>query len=294
MILLFGATGQLGRRLQALAAAQNISCTALSRKDCDFLRVSRKELEQLVNTYKPTVIINAAAFTAVDEAEKNPAEADRVNSEVPGWLAAIAHQKKIPLLHFSTDYVFDGARGAPYAEDAKPNPLNRYGEGKLAGERAVLAAHPGAYIFRLQWLYDAEGKNFLRTMRKLMAEQEGLRVIADQLGTPTAAGDAARAVLAALPLIREGKLAPGIYHLVAGGHTSWHGFACAILEGLQARAASVATKTIEPIVSAEYPLPAPRPRDARLSPEKLARAGISLPHWRDGLANAMEELREAR
>jgi len=277
-ILLFGVSGQLGYRLNEALTAAGHEVTALDRAACDFATVDTKQLEMKLRAVEPEIIINAAAYTAVDKAENEPELAQRINAEMPALIAKNAKGTKF--LHFSTDYVFDGVRGR-YHEDAATNPVNIYGASKLAGERAVL--EEGGHVFRLQWVYDSRGKNFLLTMKTLLAEKESLDVVADQVGAPSSARALAEAITAAVPKIIAGDIAPGIYHLTAAGYTSWHGFACAI-------AAAIGSKTrIRPIPSAEYPTPATRPLDGRLFSTKLAAHGITLPHWRDSLNTLLND-----
>ncbi len=277
-ILLFGANGQLGFRLNEALTKAGHDVTTLDRESCDFATVDTKQMETKLRAVEPDLIINAAAYTAVDKAESEQGLAHRINAEVPALIAKTAKGTKF--LHFSTDYVFDGVRGR-YNEDAATNPVSIYGASKLAGEEAVLAE--GGHVFRLQWVYDSRGKNFLLTMKKLLAEKDALDVVADQVGAPSSASALATAITAAVPKLIAGDIALGVYHLAAGGYTSWHGFACAI-------GAAIGSKTrIRPITSAEYPLPANRPLDGRLFCTKLAVHGITMPHWRDGLAALLAE-----
>jgi len=279
-LLLFGANGQLGARLTTAFTDAGYEVTALDRAACDFATADAKKIDTILRAVDPAVIVNAAAYTAVDKAEQEQALAQRVNAEVPSLLAAAAQAQHVPLIHCSTDYVFDGG-SAPYAENAPKRPLNVYGESKRAGEEAVLQS--GGYVFRLQWVYDRQGRNFYRTARKLLTERSELSIVADQIGAPSSARDIAGAMVDAAAAIRAGTLPPGAYHLAARGHTSWHGFACAIAALAQSKA------VIAPITSAEYPLPAARPTDTRLDTSLLARHGITLPHWREGLKALMEE-----
>ena len=273
-VLLFGANGQLGRRLSVALTEQGYEVTALDRAACDFATVDAKKIEVLMRAVEPALVIIAAAYTEVDRAESQPELAARINGEVPGWIAQAARAHGAPCIHFSTDYVFDGARG-PYRPDAPTRPLNVYGTSKRQGEEAV--RRESGYVFRLQWLVDTQGKNFLMTMRRLLAERPEISVVADQIGAPSTVPDVATAIVAAVPLILAGTLPPDIYHLTAGGYTSWHGFACAIADAIGS-----ATRII-PITTAQYPLPATRPEDGRLDCSALAGYGIRMPHWRAGL-----------
>lgn len=284
-VLLLGANGQVGQRVAQLLGEQAI---ALNRSQCDLSTIDEEAVAQLIATHQPTILLNAAAFTAVDAAEEQRELATRVNATAVGILANACAKAGIPLLHLSTDYVFDGTR-APYAETADCAPLNQYGASKWHGEKLALQSGAHAVIVRLQWVYDRRGTNFFCTMKKLMAERSLLRIVADQRGAPSSAKAIAAALVQMLPLIQNSTLKTGIYHLANAGSTSWHGFACAIAQQLRARAETVATHTIEPITTAEYPVPAQRPRDTRMNCATLAAHGIALPHWQTSLAELMEE-----
>lgn len=277
-VLLFGGNGQVGSRLNELLGDD---CIALTRADCDLAQLNEKQARALIESHEPAIIINAAADTKVDAAEKDDTTAIRVNTTAPGILARAAGT--IPFVHFSTDYVFDGT-AAPYTETATCNPVNRYGQSKWRGEQEVLAAGGRAIIFRLQWVYDVRGANFMLTMQRLMRERTVMKVVADQFGAPTPAPQIAKAVVQALPLIIAGTLPSGIYHMASGGHTTWHGFACTIAQALNPRV----TEVVEALVTPEYPTPAPRANDTRLDCSALARHGIALPHWRDAFLALME------
>lgn len=278
-ILLFGKQGQLSYRLLERLSDAHYDVTALGSSECDFTRASAKEIATILRAVDPQLVINAAAYTAVDAAEADATTAHRVNAEMPALLAHAAREQHVPLLHFSTDYVFDGERGTPYREEDETRPLGVYAKSKLAGEQAVRAE--GGTVFRLQWVYDTRGRNFFLTMQRLLAEREEVRVVADQLGAPSYAPHLAAAITQAVPDLMTETLPPGIYHLAAGGFTSWHGFACAIA------AARGHTARVVPITTAEYPLPAPRPKDGRLDTSLLADYGIAMPHWRAGLRDAV-------
>ncbi|PZP85477.1 MAG: dTDP-4-dehydrorhamnose reductase [Azospirillum brasilense] len=278
-VLILGANGQVGHRLAERFAGD---VQALERTQCDLETLTFPQAQALLQQHQPCMLINAAAYTAVDAAEGERTRAEAVNATAPGLLAQAAAAMNIPFVHFSTDYVFDGARG-PYGEDASPNPLSVYGASKWYGEQTVRAAGGRAYIFRLQWVYDTRGSNFLCTMQRLLRERETLRVVADQLGAPTPAREVARAIHTLAPAMQSGQLAPGTYHLTCGGFTSWHGFACAI--AAQQKSAA----RVLPIPSHEYAMRAPRPLDARLDCRTLAAHGMVLPHWRQAFDALMEE-----
>lgn len=277
-LLLFGANGQLGARLMQQCAEREIACVALTRAECDAATIDDRRLRALIESHAPTHILNATAYTAVDKAESEKELTYTINADAPKIMAETAQACGVPFIHFSTDYVFDGTRGAPYTEEAATHPLNVYGASKLAGEAAALSA--GATVFRLQWVYDTRGSNFLLQMRKHFAAQHTMRIVADQWGTPSYAKHLADAVLDGL------QLPSGLYHLTPAGFTSWHGFACEIHRAIP----QPLTQAIAAITSAEYPSAATRPLDTRLNTDKLAAHGITLPHWRDGLREAMEEL----
>ncbi len=280
-MVLFGVNGQVGSRLMRTLSDQGHEVTGIDRGALDFTKATAKDIAIIIRAVEPQLVINAAAYTAVDVAENNVEIATCINAHVPEMIAQACAEHSIPFIHFSTDYVFDGLGGAPYGEDDATHPVNVYAHTKYASERAVMKH--GGHIFRLQWVYAGTGKNFFLTMKKLLAEREEVRVVADQLGAPSHAQHIAQAITQAAPRIISGEIPAGIYHLTSQGHTSWHGFACAIASVTHSRA------QVLPIVSAEYPLPAIRPKDARLSGAKLARLGITMPHWREGIALAMKE-----
>ncbi|THF60221.1 dTDP-4-dehydrorhamnose reductase [Pseudothauera rhizosphaerae] len=293
-ILLTGASGQVGRELaRSLMPLGDI--VAPGRADCDLARP--QTLAALVARLAPDVIVNAAAYTAVDRAEGEEELATRINAEAVGELAHAAGGVGALLVHYSTDYVFDGAKDGPYREDDAVAPLNAYGRSKLAGERAVAESGCDHLVFRTTWVYAARGANFLLTMLRLGAERESLRVVADQIGAPTWARNIADATALAIAQARreraEGRFASGLFHLVGGGETSWHGFAEAIFtlarEKLPERALRVAE--VQAIASADYPTPAARPHNSRLDQQALAaRFGLRLPHWQEALARCIEDL----
>ena len=245
-------------------------------------------LAALVRQVAPVAVVNAAAYTAVDKAEADRDAAFGINATAPGALARACADAGIPFVHYSTDYVFDGQGSRPYREDDATSPLGVYGESKLAGEQAVHAAGGQSLVFRTAWVYGAHGHNFLRTMLRVGAERDELRVVADQAGTPTPAALIADATAVALGKALADASGHGTWHLVAGGQTTWHGFAEAIFEeavaaGLLARAPRVAA-----ITTAEYPTPARRPAYSCLDTARLqGDFGIDPPHWRDGLRNVI-------
>lgn len=273
-LLIIGARGMLGSRLVEACAARGIACIPITRAECDLATLDAATMDGLIAQHAPSHIINAAAFTAVDAAESQQELAIALNATAPAIIASAAQKHGIPCIHFSTDYVFDGAFAEPYSEEMPTRPLNQYGASKLAGEQAALAA--GATVFRVQWLYDIRGTNFLMHMTKLLASRDTLRIVADQWGAPTWAKSVADLVLNQL------DTAPGLYHLAAGGFTSWHGFTCAI----HAAMPSPATHSILAITTAEYPLAATRPLDTRLTSNHPP---LPMPHWQTDLQQAMKE-----
>ncbi|MFI4953904.1 MAG: dTDP-4-dehydrorhamnose reductase [Burkholderiales bacterium] len=276
VILLTGAAGQLGFELARLLPAHG-ELVALDRAALDLADVDA--LVGTVRCLEPQIIVNAAGYTAVDRAESEPALADAINARAPAILAREAKRLDALLVHYSTDYVFDGASGAPYDEDAQPNPLNVYGRSKLAGERAIAAAGAAHLILRTSWVYGLRGQNFLLTMRRLALERDELRVVADQFGVPNWSRVLAEATAT---LLRGGGPAlakkSGIYHLSGRGRASWFDFARAIVDGAE-------RPRVVPITTAEYPTAARRPASAVLATAKFEQTfGFALPDWREMLA----------
>lgn len=277
-ILITGKNGQLGWELsRALAPFGEV--IALGRDALDLAMPD--QIISAVRSVRPEVLVNAAAYTAVDRAESEPEIAHSINTSAAGLLAEEAKRARALLIHYSTDYVFDGAKSTPYLEDDVPNPLNVYGRTKLGGEQAVQAVGGSYLILRTSWIYAARGRNFFLTIRRLLREKDELRVVADQIGAPTSARALADATADLLQ--RHGIAGLGdardVYHATASGHTSWHGFASEI-----ARLERVETARVVPITSSDYPTPARRPANSRLSNDKLQkRLGASLPTWRDCL-----------
>ena len=284
-ILVTGTSGQVGfeleRTLQGLGTVVALDRAALDLADLDQIR-------RVVRDVKPTLIINPAAYTAVDRAESEPALAQRINGEAPGVLAEEASRLGAPLIHYSTDYVFDGTKAGAYDEADAVNPQNVYGASKLAGERAIAEAGGAHLILRTSWVYGLRGKNFLLTMLRLAAERPELRIVADQCGAPTWA-----ATIATMTshIVAQGMAAnadgmdwwrrkSGVYHLSASGWTTWFDFANAIFELSSLEKSPV----VAPIASSDYPVPAKRPGNSRLSGDKLAASfGLRAPDWRSAL-----------
>ena len=293
-VLLLGANGQVGHELQrALAPLGQVAATTRSGilpdgSACEVADFDQPDsLAVLLQRIRPDVVVNAAAYTAVDRAEEDRDAAWRANAEAPCVLARWCAQASVPLVHYSTDYVFDGQGKRAYREEDITSPLGVYGASKLAGEEAIGAAGGRHMIFRTAWVYASHGQNFLRTMLRVGAEREELRVVADQVGTPTPAALIADVTAQA---IQHPTALSGTWHLTANGETSWHGFAEAIFEEAQARGLISQRPRVLPITTAEYPTKAQRPAYSRLDTTRLqADLGIVLPDWREGLARVMGE-----
>jgi dTDP-4-dehydrorhamnose reductase len=278
-ILLTGRAGQVGSALERTLAPLG-EVRAFDRQGLDVS--NRDGVASAVRGYKPSVIVNAAAYTAVDRAEREPELAFQVNSHAVKELAREALALGALLVHFSTDYVFDGEKPTPYVEGDEPNPINVYGRSKLEGERAVAASGCRHLIFRTSWVYAPTGRNFLSAILAAARDKPELRVVDDQRGAPTSSLDIAAAVarILALPGL-EAK--GGLYHMTAAGETTWHGFARAILDAKGIRTPLAA------IPSAEFPTAARRPKNSRLSNARLAGMfGVALPDWREGLAAVLQ------
>jgi dTDP-4-dehydrorhamnose reductase len=302
-IVVVGRTGQVASDLQAvLPSIGSVVCVGRPEFDLTDAACIRRTVREL----RPEVLINAAAYTAVDQAESEPDLAMKINAKAPGIMAEEAKRLGSLFIHYSSDYVFDGANNEPYLESDETNPLSVYGASKLAGDRAVEAVVGAYLIFRTSWVYSTTGKNFLKTIMKLAAEREELKIVDDQVGAPTWSwhiADATRQVIAGL-LVQAGnndlatKLGArrGIYNLTSAGCVSWCGFARAIVDELVGF--GVLQDDLARIVSipaVEYPLPARRPANSRLSNDKIGKEfGISLPPWRESLAHVMTQARELR
>lgn len=285
-VLIVGANGQLGRALQATAPA-HAAIVALSRNACDI--ANDEQVAGAVKHHAPALIVNAAAYTAVDRAENEREQAMAINADAAGGLAGAAHAIGARLVHVSTDFVFDGTASTAYAPDSPTNPLGVYGESKLAGEQRVRAAHPGALILRTAWVYAATGANFVATMLRLMAEREEIRVVADQIGTPTHADSLARAIWTL-----DSAGATGIHHWTDAGVASWYDFAVAILEEANLIGLLDRRPRVVPIRTQDYPTPARRPGFSVL--DKSGTWAITGPaaHWRAELRLALRQMKELR
>ncbi len=285
--LVFGSSGQVG---SALGTQIEDDVVLLDRETADFEKPHT--LKAIVDEMQPACIINAAAYTQVDKAEEEENRATIINADAPIALAEAAKAHDIPFVHYSTDYVFNGAGEEPRKEDAPTAPLNAYGRGKLASEEGIEAVGGKYIILRTSWVYDAWGKNFLNTMLKLGREREHLRIIADQIGAPSYAPHLAAATLELLTKTETMSAFPsGIYHMCNAGETSWYGFATAIFDEARERGQELIVKKIDPITTDEYPTPAARPHNSRLDCGKLQDIfGITMPDWQAGLHEAMDAL----
>ena len=293
-ILLLGKNGQVGWELQrSLAPLGNV--LALDRHSTDFCGdlAQPDRLVQSVRAYQPDVIVNAAAHTAVDKAESEPELARTLNAWAPAALAQVAAEVGACLVHYSTDYVFNGEGDRPWQEDDATGPLSVYGQTKRAGEQAIVASGCRHLIFRTSWVYAARGGNFAKTMLRLAAERERLTVIDDQWGAPTGADLIADVTAIALRRLQQQPDLSGLYHLVAGGETSWHGYARHVIA--QARQIQpemmLAVRDIAAVPTSAFPTPAKRPLNSRLNTAKLQQAfGVVLPPWQQGVDRMLAEI----
>jgi dTDP-4-dehydrorhamnose reductase len=304
-ILLTGKTGQVGRELAGLLERVG-EVTAVDRQQLDLTKPD--EIRQVVRGVQPDLIVNAAAYTAVDRAESEEAIAHAINAVAPGVLAEEAKKLGALLVHYSTDYIFDGTKGQPYEENDSTNPLSAYGRTKLEGERAIQQADPAYLIFRTAWVYAREGRNFLLTILRLATEKEELRIVQDQIGAPTSSQAIAAATVKVLEQIgtaaanaRKWREIHGVYHMTAGGETNWYEFAKLILElatsqsrpeawfTAATRGRPLMMRRIVPIATKEYPTPARRPLYSVLSNKRLNREfGVQLPDWEAQLRPAFK------
>ena len=291
-ILLLGAGGQVGRELQRALVGKG-RVVALDFPQIDF--ASSGSIREAVRSLRPDIIINAAAYTAVDAAEKDRDAAFAVNAAAPAVLAEEANAIGAVLVHYSTDYVFDGSKTAPYLEEDRPNPRSVYGQSKLEGERG--AAQAVKHItFRTSWVVSRHGKNFVKTMLRLARERDSLNVVADQIGAPTSAALIADVTVAVLKQMAPGSDAEsrwGLYHLVAAGETSWHGLAQRAIAGAIAEGMGLKTgpDAVLPISTAQYPSPVERPANSRLDTQKIRSAfGVTLPPWTEGVDVIVRDL----
>jgi dTDP-4-dehydrorhamnose reductase len=292
-ILLTGTSGQVGAALWPLLERQG-SVWAPKRDAFDLSRPPT--LTVALDAARPELIVNPAAYTAVDRAEDERELAFRVNAEAPAVMAKWAERHGVPMVHFSSDYVFDGSGTAPWREESEPNPLSVYGASKLAGDQAIIAAGPAYLIARTSWVYAAKGTNFLSTILRLAKEREELRVVADQVGAPTSARVIAESIVNVLSAAQgdPGRMLGergGILNVACSGATSWRGFATAIVEGARARGMTLRCEGILAIRTEEFPTKAKRPANSRLSTRRIVETfGIAPLPWRDALARELADL----
>jgi dTDP-4-dehydrorhamnose reductase len=290
-ILLIGSNGQVGQELQRTLAPLG-EVIGVGREKLDLSQPP--SIRQAISEASPNVIVNAAAYTAVDKAETETELAHSINAIAPQIMAEEAQRLGAALFHISTDYVFDGQKSTPYTEDDATNPIGAYGKSKLLGEEGIRKMGARHIILRTAWVYGTKGKsNFVRTMLRLFAERDEVRVVADQVGTPTWASDIADACAVLLPqLSPEGEQSPltGIYHFTNSGVASWYDFAVAIFEEAKQLGFPIRVQRIVPITTPEYPTPAQRPAYSVLSGKKVSAAlGTHPPYWRDGLRQMLRE-----
>ncbi|WP_040242801.1 dTDP-4-dehydrorhamnose reductase [Chromohalobacter japonicus] len=289
-ILLLGGSGQVGHELQRSLAPLG-EVIAPNRQKLDLSNAG--SVTAYLQHVQPLLIVNAAALTAVDAAEERRDAAYRLNAELPAQLAAYARAYGIPLVHYSSDYVYPGDGETPWWEDSSTGPLSVYGASKLAGDEAILSSGARHLIFRTSWVYSARGSNFMKTMLRLGCEREALKVVSDQIGAPTPARLIAEVTLLALHGMRHDVVSEGLYHLSPRGETSWHSFAREIFRLAQASGETLAITPaqVEAITTVEFPTPAKRPLNSRLHLSRLEDAlGIELPHWQAQLALTLQEL----
>ena len=295
-ILLFGKNGQVGWELQrSLAPLGELVALDFDSQDLCGDFSNTEGIAQAVRSVAPDVIVNAAAHTAVDKAESEAALAHTINALTPGVLAQEAKRKGSWLIHYSTDYVFDGRGETPWVETDPTGPLSVYGKTKLEGEEAIRDAGCKHLIFRTSWVYASRGNNFAKTMLRLAQERDSLTVINDQIGSPTGADLLADVTAHAIRTALQHPQVSGLYHLVASGQTSWHDYARYVID--YARQAGIEIKVtpeaIRPVPTSAFPLPATRPKNSRLNTQKLQNTfGLNLPHWQSGVARMLTEILE--
>ncbi|WP_248743850.1 MULTISPECIES: dTDP-4-dehydrorhamnose reductase [unclassified Pseudomonas] len=292
-ILLLGKNGQVGWELQRSLAPLG-QLIALDRHPVDGLSGDLTDVDALRETIRqiqPDIIVNAAAYTAVDKAESEKELADRVNGQAVQAMAEEAAALGAWLIHYSTDYVFSGEGCTPWCESDALSPVNHYGISKLAGERAIISTGCNHLIFRTSWVYGARGNNFAKTMLRLAKDRETLSVIADQVGAPTGADLIADVTALAVRQVLRSPELGGVYHLAAAGEVSWHGYACHVIDFAKACGEALTVKTIDPIDTAAYPTPARRPLNSRLNTQKLRdNFSLHLPDWQSGVTRMLREV----
>jgi dTDP-4-dehydrorhamnose reductase len=283
-ILLFGGSGQVGKELQRVFSG--LELVAVPREECDLREASA--IDRIVQRETPHLILNAAAYTAVDAAESDQENCFAINARAPRVMAAAAARIGATLVHYSTDYVFDGSKNSPYSEDDEINPLNQYGRSKADGEVGILGTGARAFILRTSWVYSPHGKNFLKTMLRMAQESERLRIVSDQIGAPTSAYALANATFRMFEGSAQNTSSPGgVYHLTAEGYASWAQFAREIFRLAKLHR----SPSIEEISSEEFLTPARRPKNSRLATDKFAASfGFRLPTWQEQLRETLAAL----
>jgi dTDP-4-dehydrorhamnose reductase len=297
-ILVLGKNGQVGHALlRALVRLGPVQ--ALDRAGCDVAKAD--DIRHAIRSHEPAVIVNAAAYTAVDQAESDEAASTAINATAPGVMAEEAKRVGALLVHYSTDYVFDGGKNGAWREDDATNPVNAYGRSKLGGDLAIAAVGGRHLILRVAWVYSATGKNFAKTILRLAAERDKLTIVSDQFGAPTSADFiaemTAEAIAAYLAQEKAGAAPSGVYHLAPSGVASWHAFAVALVQEArrQGLPVKVSDEAVLPILSKEYPTPARRPANSALDTGKLQQLlGRAMPDWREDVARVVKELAKAR
>lgn len=291
-ILLLGKNGQVGWELQRALVPLG-TLIALDRHSTEYCGdlANLDGLRETITALKPDIIVNAAAYTAVDRAEEDSLAANLINAQAVGALAAAAAEHGALLVHYSTDYVFDGSGSQPWLESSAVSPVNAYGLSKLDGERAIMASGCDYLIFRTSWVYGARGTNFAKTMLRLARERDTLNVIADQHGVPTGAELLADVTAFALLKTLSNRGLGGVYHLVPAGKTTWHAYAQFVVDLARARGEQLAVTSILPIPTSAYPTPAVRPLNSSLDTYKLRTTfGLTLPSWQDGVVRMLTEI----
>jgi dTDP-4-dehydrorhamnose reductase len=287
-VLVFGRNGQVATALQRQAAASGQSLLAMGHGEIDVLDI--QALREAVSRTRPTAVINAAAYTAVDKAETEREAAFALNAEAPGLMAGICAERGLPFVHLSTDYVFDGSKPAPYRENDPLAPLGVYGASKAEGEARVLGAHPQAVVLRTAWVYFEQGQNFVRTMLRFGRERDEMRIVSDQRGNPTYAVDIADACLTIAGRGLTPASPSGVFHYAGQGAASWFDFASAIFEEAASVGRRVPAKLV-PIATADYPTPAKRPANSQLDCARLERElGIKTQAWRERLQTCIAKV----
>jgi dTDP-4-dehydrorhamnose reductase len=288
-VLLFGKSGQLGRELQRTLVSLGELVSFGHEESADFTKL--ENLAATVRSIRPDIIVNAAAYTAVDNAEDEPSLAQLINAEAPRVLAHEAAKLGSWLMHYSTEYVFDGSGTAAWLESDQPSPLNVYGESKWAGEKAIQSSGCQHLIFRTSWVHSANGRNFIKTILRLAGERETLSVVSDQAGAPTGAELLAEVTTDALAMALNNEKLSGLYHVAASGVTSWYDYACFVVEYARQQGTNLKAKSIHPVHSTDFAVKARRPLNSRLDTDKFRRTfNSALPDWKQGVERTLHEI----